>query len=161
MNLTVICPGCAARLPVRAADAPVSIRCGGCGRVLPLTVSEKVRADEEADLCPVCEGRELYVRKDFNPQLGLAVIVAGALVSAGFYWFGMNLAAYGVLGAAALLDLVVYGRLRSLSVCYRCHTEFRGDYRRTAPTFDLHTADELELEWARRLEASGKAPRGA
>ena len=161
MNLTVICPGCAARLPVRAAAAPVSIRCGGCGRVLPLTVSEKVRADEEADLCPVCEGREMYIRKDFNPQLGLAVIVAGALVSAGFYWFGMDLAAYGVLGAAALLDLVVYGRLRSLSVCYRCHTEFRGDYRRTAPTFDLHTADDLELEWARRLEVRGKAPRRA
>ena len=151
MNLTVVCPDCAGRLPVRAADAPDSIRCGGCGRVLPLTVSAKVRAGEEADLCPVCEGRELYARKDFDPKLGLAVIVAGALVSAGFYWYGMDAAAYGVLGAAALLDLVVYGRLRDLSVCYRCHTEFRGDYRRTADAFDLHTADALELEWARRL----------
>ena len=63
----------------------------------------------------------------------------------------MDLVAYGILGGAALLDLIVYTRLRNISVCYRCHTEFRGDYRRTAPIFDLHTADELELEWARRL----------
>ncbi|SVD96721.1 uncharacterized protein METZ01_LOCUS449575, partial [marine metagenome] len=28
-------------------------------------------------------------------------------------------------------------------VCYRCHTEFRGRYPRTASHFDLHTADEL------------------
>ena len=151
MNLTLVCPDCAARLPVAAADAPPAVRCGGCGRTIPLAVSAKVRADVEADVCPVCEGRELYVRKDFDPKLGLAVIVTGALVSAGFYWFGMDLVAYGVLGAAALLDLIVYGRLRDLSVCYRCHTEFRGSYRRTAPIFDLHTADELELEWARRI----------
>ena len=151
MNLTLVCPDCAARLPVAAANAPAAVRCGGCGRTIPLAVSAKVRADEEADICPVCEGRELYVRKDFDPRLGLAVIVSGALVSAGFYWFGMDLVAYGVLGAAALLDLIVYGRLRDLSVCYRCHTEFRGGYRRTAPIFDLHTADELELEWARRI----------
>ena len=151
MNLTLICPECASRLPLAAAEAPAAVRCGACDRAIALAVSDKVRAGEEVDCCPVCEGRELYVRKDFDPKLGLAVIITGALISAGFYWYGMDLVAYGVLGAAALLDLIVYGRLRDLSVCYRCHAEFRGDYRRTGAIFDLHTADELELEWARRL----------
>ena len=151
MNLTVVCPECGGRLPVAAAEAPAAIRCGGCGRAIALAVSDRVRAGEEADVCPVCEGSEFYVRKDFDPRLGLAVIAAGALVSAGFYWYGMDLVAYGVLGGAALLDLVVYGRLRDLEVCYRCHTEFRGGRRRTGEVFDLHTADVLELEWARRL----------
>ena len=151
VNLTFICPECASRLPIEAAEAPTAVRCGACDRAISLAVSDKVRAGEELDVCPVCEGGDFYVRKDFDPKLGLAVIIAGALVSAGFYWFGMDLVAYGVLGGAALLDLVVYGRLRDLSVCYRCHTEFRGDYRRTGDVFDLHTADELELEWARRL----------
>jgi hypothetical protein len=30
------------------------------------------------------------------------------------------------------IDLIVYGRLGDLTVCYRCHTEFRGKYARTA-----------------------------
>lgn len=150
MNLTLICPECAGRLPIPAAEAPGAVECGACGRAIPLAVSGKVRAGEEVDVCPVCEGGDVYVRKDFDPKLGLAVIVAGALVSAGFYWYGMDLVAYGVLGGAALLDLFVYGRLRDVEVCYRCHAEFRGYRRRTGEVFDLHTADVLELEWARR-----------
>jgi len=56
-----------------------------------------------------------------------------------------------VIAAAALIDLVVYGRLKDLTVCYRCHSEFRGAYPRTAPAFDLHTADILEQEYERRI----------
>ena len=79
------------------------------------------------------------------------MVIAGALVSAVFYWFGLDLIAYGILGAAALIDLIVYGRLKDLTVCYRCHAEFRGSYARTAPAFDLHTADVLEQEYERRI----------
>ncbi len=151
MQLTIICPDCESRLPVSAADAPMAIRCGRCDRAIALAVSDALRDDTGLDSCPVCEGREVYLRKDFDPALGLTVIIVGALVSAGFYWYGMDLVAYGVLGGATLLDLFVYGRLKDLSVCYRCHAEFRGGYPRTAEAFDLHTADELELEWARKL----------
>ena len=152
MKLTFVCPDCGSRLPVAAADAPDAVACGRCRRTITLAVSEKLRADAEVDRCPVCEGGEFYVRKDFNPQLGLTVIVVGALVSAGFYWYGMDLVAYGVLGAAALLDLVVYGRLKDLTRSAIAATRSSaGRTGRTAPFFDLHTADELELEWARRL----------
>ena len=151
MQLTIICPDCGSRLPVSALDAPTAIRCGRCDRAIALAVSDALRADTGLDSCPVCEGREVYLRKDFDPALGLTVIIVGALVSAGFYWYGMDLVAYSVLGGATLLDLFVYGRLTDLSVCYRCHTEFRGAYPRTAEAFDLHTADELEQEWARKL----------
>ncbi len=151
MNLTVICPDCAGRLPVTAAEAPTAIQCGGCERAIALNVTDTVSAGTGVDRCPVCEGPDFYIRKDFDPKLGLAVIITGALISAGFYWFGLDLIAYGILGAAALLDLIAYGRLKDLTICYRCHTEFRGEYTPSAPIFDLHTADELELEWARRL----------
>ena len=73
------------------------------------------------------------------------------LVSALFYWFKQDLIAYSVLAAAVLIDLVIYRRLRDLTVCYRCHAEFRGSYRRTAGAFDLHTADVLEPEWERKI----------
>ena len=151
MNLIVICPECQARLPLSSVDAPTAIVCGGCDRAIALEITDGVRNDTELDMCPVCNGREFYVRKDFDPKLGLAVIITGALISAGFYWYGLDLIAYGVLGFAALVDLFFYGRLKDLSVCYRDHAEFRGEYKKTAPIFDLATADELELEWARRL----------
>jgi DNA-directed RNA polymerase subunit RPC12/RpoP len=151
MQILARCPGCDAALPVNAAEAPAAIRCGRCGRELPLSFSDAVRADRAVDRCPACQGVDFYVRKDFNPQVGLTVVIVGALVSAAFYWFGRDLIAYGILGSAVLIDLIVYGRLKDLTVCYRCHTEFRGGYERRAGAFDLHTADVLEREYERKV----------
>ena len=44
-----------------------------------------------------------------------------------------------------------YGRLKDLTVCYRCHSEFRGAFEHKAVAFDLHTADVLEMEYERRI----------
>jgi uncharacterized protein (DUF983 family) len=151
MHILARCPKCGAGLPVLAADGAVAIRCGRCGREIALSVSDDVRADRSVDRCPVCEGAAFYSRKDFDPKVGLAVVIVGAAISAAFYWFGQDLVAYGVLGGAALVDFVVYRRLKEITVCYRCHSEFRGVYRREAPAFDLHTADVLEQEYERRI----------
>jgi hypothetical protein len=151
MEFTVRCPGCSRALPVAAERAPEAIRCGGCGREVALTVSEALREDRAVDLCPVCGGTDFYVRKDFDPKTGLLVVIAGALVSGVFYWFGMDMVAYGILAAAVLVDLVIAFWLGDVTICYRCHAEFRGRYPRTAPAFDLHTADVLEHEYARKI----------
>ncbi len=156
MKITLKCPECDSGLPFEADSPPDRVTCGGCQRVIPLNVTDALRADRTVDACPQCEGTDFYIRKDFDPKLGLTVVIIGGLISATFYWFGLDLIAYGVLGFAALIDLVVYGRLKDLTVCYRCHTEFRGAYTPTAPIFDLATADELELEWAREVEKVGK-----
>ena len=138
-------------MPLAASDPAAEIRCGRCGRDIPISFSDAVRAGRAVDACPVCAGADFYTRKDLNPRVGLAVVIAGALVSAVFYWFGLDLIAYGILAAAALIDLIVYGRLKDLTVCYRCHAEFRGAHPRTAPAFDLHTADVLEQEYERKI----------
>jgi len=151
MQILVRCPGCDSALPVNAAEAPPAIRCGRCGRELVLSFSDAIAGDRAVDRCPLCQGSDFYVRKDFNPQLGLAVVCIGAAISAAFYWFGRDLVAYGILGSAVLIDLVVYGRLKDLTVCYRCHAEFRGAYERRAGAFDLHTADALEREYERSV----------
>jgi hypothetical protein len=151
MQILAKCPACDAGLPVSAADAPAAIRCGRCGRDIALAFTDAVRGDAAVDRCPVCGGAELYLRKDFDPKIGLTVVIVGALISGVFYWFGRDLVAYSILAGVALIDLVVYGRLRDVTVCYRCHSEFRGRYARTAPAFDLHTADVLEQEYERRI----------
>ena len=151
MDVLAKCPKCDAGLPVHAADAPAAIKCGRCGREILLHVTAAVRDDRAVDRCPVCDGGEFYIRKDFDPKLGLTVVIIGALISGTFYWYGRDLIAYSILAAAALIDLVVYGRLKDVTVCYRCHSEFRGGYERTASAFDLHTADVLEVEYERRI----------
>jgi len=151
MQILAKCPTCDAGLPVETDESPAAIRCGGCGRDIPLTYTESVGAGRAVDRCPVCDGADFYIRKDFDPKIGLTVVIVGALISAGFYWFGRDLIAYGILACAALIDLVVYGRLKDLTVCYRCHTEFRGAYPKTLSAFDLHTADVLEMEYERRI----------
>ena len=151
MEVLAKCAKCGAGLPVHAAEAPAAIRCGGCGSDIPLIFSAAERSDTAVDVCPVCSGADFYIRKDFDPTIGLAVVIIGAGISAVFYWFGKDLIAYSILGLAALIDLAVYGRLTFVTVCYRCHTEFRGAYPRTAPPFDLHTADVLEQEYERRI----------
>jgi hypothetical protein len=151
MRVIAHCPKCDAGLPVNAAEAPESIKCGGCGHVLALVYSDSIRSDAAVDVCPVCRGADFYVRKDFDPKVGLTVVIIGALISAVFYWFGEDLIAYSILGGAALIDLFVYGRLSDVTVCYRCHSEFRGKYTRTAKHFDLHTADVLEQEYERKI----------
>jgi uncharacterized protein (DUF983 family) len=151
MLILAKCPKCDAGLPIAAAETPAAIKCGGCGREIPLAISDALAGDRAVDACPVCEGANFYTRKDFDPKVGLTVVIIGALISAGFYWFGRDLIAYSILGGAALIDLAVYGRLKEVTVCYRCHTEFRGAYPRTAPAFDLHTADVLEQEYERRI----------
>ena len=151
MQILARCPKCDAGLPVDAADPPRAVRCGRCGETMPLDVSDGVGSDRAVDRCPVCSGADFYSRKDFDPKIGLTVVVIGAAISAVFYWFERDLIAYSILAGAALIDLVVYGRLKDVTVCYRCHSEFRGAYARTAPAFDLHTADVLEQEYERKI----------
>src|SRR3954468_10354602 len=151
MEFLAKCPKCDAGLAVAAADAPASISCGGCGCEISLSVSGAVRDGRAVDACPVCRGGDFYIRKDFDPKIGLTVVIVGALISAAFYWYGRDLIAYSILGLATLVDLMIDGRLKDLTVCYRCHSEFRGPFEHKAVAFDLHTADVLELEYERRI----------
>lgn len=151
MRVTVKCPGCNASLPFEAASPPERIRCGKCNRETPLVVTEAVKTDAAVDRCPVCEGGDFYVRRDFDPKTGLAFVIVGALISAVFYWFNKDIIAYSILAVAVVIDLLIYRRLKDITVCYRCHAEFRGSYPRTADAFDLHTADVLEPEWERKI----------
>jgi hypothetical protein len=151
MDVLAKCPQCDAGLPLHATSAPALITCGNCGKEMPIAMSEALRADTGVDVCPVCAGGDFYRRKDFNPKVGVTIVAIGASISAVFYWFKRDFIAYSILGFATLIDLFIYGRLKDITVCYRCHSEFRGAYTRTAPGFDLHTADVLEMEYERRI----------
>ena len=111
-------------------------------------MSEAVRDDRAVDRCPVCGGDRFYARKDFDPKTGLTVVVIGAAISAGFYWFGRDLVAYGILGGAALVDLIVYRHLKGDGLL-PVPPNSGGACARTG-RFDLHTAGASRVQAANR-----------
>ncbi len=97
--------------------------------------------------CLHCGNAELYIKKDVPQQIGCAVVLAAvALATAGYAWWDF-FGAFVVFAAVALLDFLIYRRLGSVTVCYRCHAEFRRfpanpEHR----PFDMHRAEEYEAD---------------
>ena len=100
----------------------------------------------------MCSGGDFYIRKDFDPKLGLTVVIIGAAISAVFYWFKMDLVAYAFSVRRRTARSGDYGRLkdadRVLSLSHRVPRRLSED---KAVGFDLHTADVLEQEYERRI----------
>ena len=112
-------------------------RCA-CGAAPILALSPSLREQRMVDVCPACDGRQLYVQRDFNQKAGLAVVIVGAAL-APFTPF------YSSLFVAALIDAGLYVLLAEITVCYRCQAHFRGFVRNPAhEAFDLHLAEQYE-----------------
>src|SRR2546423_1433390 len=94
--------------------------------------------------CPQCGCADLFIRKDFPQRLGLALVVAAGaafLILAahrGTFYIGAM-----VLVGAAIIDGVLYGLVKKVTVCYRCRAEFRDVALNPAHEgFDLATAEK-------------------
>jgi hypothetical protein len=129
------CPGCQGEA---LAGLDGRGRCPGCGAETALAVSASTRESQLVDACPACQGRQLYVQRDFNQKAGLAIVVLGALL-APFTPY------YSSLVVAALVDAGLYLLLPEITVCYRCHAHLRG-FRRNPQhqPFDLHLDEQYD-----------------
>jgi len=128
------CPSCA-REAVAGLDGRGRCRCGA-EPLLALTPS--LRDRHVVDVCPACQGEQLYVQRDFNQRVGLAIVVVGAL-AAPFTPY------YSSLYLAAIVDTALYLILPEITICYRCHAHFRGFVRNPKHVgFDLHLAEQYE-----------------
>jgi hypothetical protein len=89
----------------------------------------------------------LFVRKDFSQRLGVAIVVAGFLISSVFWYYRMPLWTYGVLFATALIDVVLYLTVGNVLQCYRCHAQYRG-----LPGLEHHQPFNLETHEKHRQQ---------
>jgi hypothetical protein len=127
------CPRCGQEA---LAGADGAGRCTSCGAAASLEVSESIRAHAVVDVCPACQGQQLYVQRDFNQRAGLAIVGIGAVL-APFTPY------YSSLLVAALVDAALYAILPEITICYRCQAHFRR-FRRNEKhhSFDLHVAEQ-------------------
>lgn len=68
--------------------------------------------------CPLCPCSQFYLVKDFNQALGCLVMLVGIVFVPVTY--GLS------LPVMALIDWLLYKKISSMAVCYRCGAEFRG-----------------------------------
>ena len=71
-----------------------------------------------------CGGRELFIRKDFPQGVGVAVVLIAGLCS--LYFLRTNfMLAYGILGAAIVVDFIFYLIVGKVTTCSACRAEYR------------------------------------
>ena len=133
-TVTWRCPQCHT---VQDTDVtpPAAVSCETCGFTwnLPQLTPDRPH-------CPLCQTGELYVQKDFNIRLGIAIILVAAAVA--WWTYGLSLV------AATLLDWFLYRRVPEVVICYYCQAHFRNlsDARRF-PAFDLLKHDRFRTRW--------------
>lgn len=126
--------------PLEECDG--TIECPRCHQTHSMTITPAMRADNTPDRCAVCNGTEMFVRKDFPQALGVAVVVVFGL--AALYFFTINvLIAWSILVSAALIDLLVYLMIGQVTTCYACRAGYRKCNLNPAHDgFDLATAEK-------------------
>ena len=145
MQIRYHCPtdGCVAIVEYEPLETcGETMECPRCHVHHPMRISDSIRRDQRVDRCVICGGSELFIRKDFPQRLGLAVVIVFGL--AAVYYFSVSvLIAWSILGAAALIDLVIYAFLGKVTTCYACRAEYRKCPLNPAHEgFDLATSEK-------------------
>ncbi len=132
-SLQVACPSCEA-VSFTRIDGPRAEGGGADGEwtcphchASPEDAGPLPVKGESVSKCWICGTEEFYIQKDFNRQLGLFIV----LLSAGLIFLMMLLTqnhrlGIGLLLGVACLDWFVFRLIKNVTVCYLCHSLYRG-----------------------------------
>src|SRR5262249_36756113 len=153
------CSQCDQTSRVEVAPSSVATVCPHCHT--RLRVPEGAIEGHGVRRCLVCPSTELFVRKDFPQQLGVAIVVFGIIVSC-YTWYNHWLYwTVGVFFVTALIDVVLYFVMPNALVCYRCGAHYRGvDNLDRHGSFDLATHERYRQQAIRIAEASRRSGTG-
>jgi hypothetical protein len=144
------CRACERELSI-APSQTERVTCPHCNSEIPVFLNDSIVSRGIVTTCVSCGHDSLYVQKDFNRVLGMAVVGAGIAASLYFFAKSQPLLAMASLGATAAVDFLVYLLVREVTVCYACHAVYRGFGRNTEhEAFDLKKLEKY----------GGRAPRG-
>jgi len=116
MQIEFICPKCKNRNLIESNDPSAAVECPSCHAGFGST--SEFSDKDGLKYCAICSCRDLFIQKDFNRKLGVAIVVVGAALAP----FTKLISLF----VCAFIDLVLYYVLPTIDVCYRCHSIFRG-----------------------------------
>ncbi len=136
-SVAFVCESCERPVYSRFDGSRESVVCQGCGHQHALRSESDSRPGGPIRYCLRCGLDQLYVQKDFNRKIGLAVFAVAALLSVPTW--GLSLL------VATVIDLGLYFLLGDVTICYACNTQHRGFARNPAHgDFDLHIAEAID-----------------
>ena len=103
-----------------------ALTCAHCKRELEVLVNDSLINQGVVTTCVSCGHDTLYVQKDFNRRVGLALVGVGVAGSLYFFGKGQPIYAMAALGLTALVDFLIYFLVGDVTVCYSCHAVYRG-----------------------------------
>lgn len=148
MQVHFDCPKCLQPEDLEVVATTASLACRQCGWTKP---TEREIVADAPQRCLICGCTDLWRQKDFPPQLGLAMVGAGIVLSTIAVAYMRPVVALGILMGFALIDMVLFAIMRDALVCYRCHARYRG-----AAVTDSHAKFDLEVNERYRQEAARK-----
>lgn len=150
MIISFRCPHCSTELSFEDLSRDES-PCPNCLKSIPLRITSRMRKDQIVDQCVLCGLEKLYTQKDFNRTLGASLFVGAAIISLILYGYNQVVTAFLILGAAAAVDYLLYIALPEVTICYRCHSQYRGVAKNPMNS-------EFELGLAERYDPKDKTP---
>jgi Zn ribbon nucleic-acid-binding protein len=102
------------------------IQCPACKQAATVQIDDTLVSGGKVTDCVSCGHDTLYIQKDFNRSLGMAIVVIGVLLSVYFFARSQVLLAMACLGGTALVDLLLHRLVGDVTVCYSCHAIYRG-----------------------------------
>ncbi|MEX0866853.1 MAG: hypothetical protein WD030_05805 [Pirellulales bacterium] len=160
MNLTCACPTCDTTIRAEIDAATDAFSCDNCGLAveLPPDAVSEVDGEQQLHHCLVCPSRELFIRKDFPQRLGIAIVVAGFVLSSIAWYDSRPLWAYAILFLTAGIDVLLYITMGEALVCYRCNAHYRGlSNLDDHAGFNLETHERYRQLAARQQESAAAA----
>lgn len=135
------CRACEGDLAI-SASAAERVRCSHCGRDVDVFMNDSILERDIVTTCASCGHDALYVQKDFNRQVGIAIVGIGIALSIFFFARSEPVLAMAALGTTALVDFCAYFLVGEVTVCYSCHAIHRGFKRN--PEHELFDLKKLE-----------------
>ena len=131
------CRNCGGEI-LLSPSATDRVTCPHCKESIEVFINTSILNRSVVTACVSCGHDAFYVQKDFNRQLGLAIVSLGVVGSIYFFARGLPMYAMGSLGLTAVVDFLAYSLVRNVTVCYACHALYRGfEQNPEHETFDL------------------------
>jgi len=144
VRIRFLCPKCQTEQEITDVTHDET-KCSSCQHLIQLSIRDRMRKENQVDHCVICDCHKVYVQKDFNRTIGMTIFCVGVAIS--LVLFGMNLVwqSMAVLLGCALLDTLLYRLLPDVTICYKCHTQFR-DYSPNPDNmpFELGLAEKFD-----------------
>jgi DNA-directed RNA polymerase subunit RPC12/RpoP len=141
----------------RGVSAPLDpttreLTCDSCGAAV--VIPREAVTPARIQRCVVCPSEELYVRKDFPQQLGVAIVAFGVVLSTIAWYYRQVYLTYGIFFATAAIDFVLWLVMGNMLQCYRCRAQYRGvEEVDRHGTFDLETHEKHRQQLIRLAQA--------